>query len=236
MDEAFPDKTAEQKRKIVELNSVDVAMKSGNKRLTQEILKKAGCKTADMFLFNDINISDLPYPVIVKHIHGSRGEGNTYIETQLQLKAWINGKTLSNYIIERYYTYSSEYRLHVSMLGHCFYTCRKMLKRDTPKENRFQRHDDNSIWVLESNPMFGKPDNWNDIVADCVRALKAMKADILAFDVKVQSNKDSKGKRRTNPDWIILESNSAASHGSVTTERYILEVPKVLREKAKLLV
>ena len=59
-----------------------------------------------------------------------------------------------------------------------------------------------------------------------------MKADILAFDVKVQSNKTSKGTRRTNPKWIILESCSAPSFGEITTEKYLIEIPKVLIKKA----
>lgn len=207
-------------------------MKSGNKRLTQHILKDADCKTADMFLFADTDISELPYPVIVKHIHGSRGESNYYISSQAELTAWIPGKTLSNYIIEKYYNFNVEYRLHVSMLGHCFYTCRKMLKSDTPEAERKQRHDENCSWILETNPMFDKPDNWNDIVEDCLKAMNAMKADILAFDVKVQSNKTYKGTRRTNPKWIILESCSAPSFGEITTEKYLIEIPKVLIKKA----
>lgn len=210
----------------------------------KQCFTRGGVKTADWWTFDNSNrffnqvtgghtaYNDLPYPIIVKSHHGSRGEGNSLLNNQQELEAWMRGKTLSNYIFEKYYTYTREYRLHVTEDG-CFYTCRKMLKRDTPEDKKFQRHDDNCVWIMENNPEFNKPVNWNDIVADCVKALKSLGLDIAGFDVKVQSAKDSKGRLRDICEWIVIESCSAPSFGNVTLEKYTTEIPKVLNKKWK---
>lgn len=106
-----------------------------------------------------------------------------------------------------------------------------MLKSNTPENQRFQRHDDNCTWIIESNELFNKPSNWDAIVKDCVKALKAIGADVLAFDVKCTSIKDSKDKVCK---WILIESCSAPSFGEKTTKNYVAELPKILKRKYKL--
>ena len=83
--------------------------------------------------------------------------------------------------MKKYYTYTREYRLHITKDG-CFYACRKMLKRDAEED----RHDSNCVWIVEDNPEFNKPDNWNDIVSDCVKAMQSVGLDICAIDIKMQ--------------------------------------------------
>ena len=151
------------------------------------------------------------YNVIAK-----AGTGNTKFDTQAQLESWIRGKDLSGYIFEKFYNYSREYRLHVTKDG-CFYTCRKLVKNDAP-EDTWQKHDDVCNWVLEDNPSFKKPKNWDAIVADCIKAKDALGLDICAFDVGVQGAKD--GVERENPEWIIFESCSAPSFGEITGQEY----------------
>jgi hypothetical protein len=216
----------------------------------KQCFTRAGVKTADWWTIRDSrektfnqhighqdnisssssNISDLPYPIIAKSHFGSRGNGNTKLDNQRALEEWMRGKTLSNYIFERFYSYSVEFRIHCTSEG-AFYSCRKMLKRDAPTANSWQRHDDNCVWILETNPSFDKPSNWSLIVADCVRALNSLGLDIGAFDVKCQSNNDARGRRRESVEWIVLESCSAPSFGDITTEKYLIEIPKVLRRK-----
>lgn len=167
--------------------------------------------------------------IIIKHRLGSRGTGNYLIKSQQELDAFIKNKqgSLKNYIVEEYKRYSVEYRIHATEYGY-FYACRKMLKSNTPKTERFQRHDDNCVWYIESNPVFDKPSNWNEIVKDCQRAVKAMGADVLAFDVKCTSTKGSKDK---TCKWIIIESCSAPSFGDGTTVKYKEELPKIINYK-----
>lgn len=229
--------TTPHMRERIECNTIQAVKNSASKLLMKQCFTRANVKTAEWWKYNlegNIFISknigdrgtsraDLPYPIIAKSLHGSRGEGNTKLDTQEALTSWMVGKTLSNYIFEKFYTYSKEYRIHVTSQG-CFYTCRKLLKNDAP-EGTWQRHDDNSTWIVEENPKFMKPNNWNLIVADCVRALNSLGLDIGAFDVKTQ------GSSKTNPEWIILESCSAPSFGDITAQKYLQEIPKVLRRK-----
>lgn len=220
----------------VECNSVQSVKNSANKLLMKQCFTRGGIKTADWWIYNngfrknnslhggleDINI--LPYPIIAKSHFGSRGIGNTKLDTQKQLENWMKGKDLSNYIFEKYLPFTREYRLHISDFG-CFYTCRKLLRNNTP-EGTWQLHDDVVNWALEDNPSFKKPNNWNQIVDDCVRAKNALGLDICAFDVKVHVTKE-----RANADWIILESCSAPSFGDITLQKYLEEIPKVLKKK-----
>lgn len=148
--------------------------------------------------------------IIIKHVHSSKGNGIYFIQSNEELEDWYNNHLdINRYIFERYYTYSKEYRLHVTNDG-CFYTCRKMLKNDA--EVRWHRHENNSVWILEENPLFCRPNNWNIIVAACINAKNAVGLDIAAIDVKVQS--------KNNPSFIILETNSAPALGEVGVNKY----------------
>lgn len=228
----------------VECNTVEAVKNSASKLLMKQCFTNAGVTTAPWFTYagknffyeegnkNDGTLAAhaLPFPLIVKSLHGSRGRGNSKIEDLKQLEDFLQNNNCNNYIFEQYKTYNREYRLHVTEQG-CFYTCRKMLKRDTPEDKKFQRHDDNCVWILEENPAFDKPVNWDAVVADCVKALKSLGLDIGAFDLKIQSAKDGDGKIRKNPEWIVIESCSAPSFGEKTAEEYIKMVPQVLTNK-----
>lgn len=234
-------------KKRVEINSIKGIINSSNKLLMKECFNKAEVPTADWFTYSEtvsdvpmfldkqtknlINITELPFPLLSKHVKGSRGTGNILHKDPVDLKNWLITKdNLKDYIFEKYYTYNREYRLHVTKNG-CFYTCRKMLKSDTPKSKRFQRHDDNCVWYLENNPKFDKPLNWNEIVDNCVKALKELELDFCCFDIKVQSKADSEDNIRENPKYIIIESGSAPSFGELTLEKYLHILPLLILEK-----
>jgi carbamoylphosphate synthase large subunit len=223
------------------INSTEAIKNSSNKLRMKTKFTEVGVKTADWWttdngqgfkpgkdLNNLENLSILPYPIVAKHIYGSRGRGNTLIHSQEELEKWIVGKQLNHYIFERFYSYSKEYRLHVSTRGECFYTCRKMLKADTPEQDRWRRHDDNSVWILEDNPSFDKPINWDEIVEHSVKALKTVGLDIGAIDLKVQSSTHPDGSLREICDFIVLEINSAPSFGDITSTKYAEEIPKLI--------
>jgi len=231
-----------QMAKIVEINSVEGIKNSSDKLKMKKCFNLAEIETADWWTTQDgikfkpydlhdpVTIDELEFPIIAKHRYGSRGTGNTLVKTKEELQSWLQHKTLSSYIFEKYYSYVREYRLHVTKNG-CFYACRKMLKRDTPENEKYQRHDDNCVWYMENNPGFDRPVNWTNIVKDCVNALITLKLDVAGFDVRVQSSKTKDGSLRDNPEWIIIESNSACSHGNVTTDKYLQEIPKLLQDK-----
>lgn len=226
----------------IELNTIQAIKNSSNKLFMKQCFTEHDVKTADWFTTNGetwirkngemtiMNLPDLPYPIVAKHIFGSRGRGNTLINNQQELEAWLVGKTLNNYIFEKFYNYSREYRLHVSENG-CFYTNRKMLKSDTPEDKRWYRNDSNSNWWIETNEGFDKPVNWDTVVAESVKALKAVGLDFGAVDLRIQSRFDNKDRVRENPEFIVVEINSAPSFGEGTLQRYLEEIPKMLIKK-----
>lgn len=228
-----------------EVNSVEAVKTSSNKLLMKRKFKEELVNTAIWAeLSTYTNVTDegitfstdatgvdfIKFPVVVKHIYGSRGTGNFLLKSEEEFNNWKQGKELSKYIIEKFYNYSREYRLHVTEEG-CFYTCRKMLKSDTPEGNRWFRNDSNSVWILEENDKFDKPINWDEVVDHSVRALKSVGLDIGAIDVKIQSSKNRNGELRDSCDFIILETNSAPSFGEITLIKYKEEIPKILKKK-----
>ncbi|HQJ56211.1 MAG TPA: ATP-grasp domain-containing protein [Caldisericia bacterium] len=231
----------------IEINTVEAIKNSASKLRMKNCFTLKNVKTADWYYVRKNNfyhiknhnnqiqevviaVENLPYPIVAKHHFGSRGNGNYLLNSQQELQAWMKGKDLSNYLFEKFYNYVREYRVHVSANG-CFYTCRKMLKSDIPKEDRWFRNDSNSVWILEENPLFDRPANWTKIVEESVKALKATGLDFGACDVRVQSSKTEKGKKREEIDFIIVEINSAPSFGDITAEKYLQELPKIAHLK-----
>lgn len=219
--------------KRIECNSIEAIKNSSSKLRMKECFTKAGVKTAKWTTkvaeIESIN-NNWETPIVAKSHFGSRGEGNTLIKTKAEFDNWLKGKNVNHYIFEQYHNYSLEYRLHITEDG-CFYTCRKALKADVPESEKWRRHDDICVWLMEDNKDFKKPASWNDIISDCVKALKSIEADVLSFDVKVQSAESGKGKKREFQDYILIECNSASSFGDVTAEKYIEEIPKILKRK-----
>ena len=227
----------------IELNTIQAIKNSSSKFLMKKCFSKHKVKTAPWWVFYTDNnfikegnseflfhITELEYPIIAKSIFGSRGKGNYKLNSVEELEKWMINKNLSNYIFEKFYNFNKEYRLHINE-NECFYTCRKMLKSNIPKENRWYRNDTNSVWILENNPLFDKPINWEEIEKQSILALNAVGLDFGAVDLKIQSSINKKGIKRENPEFIVIEINSAPSFGNITTEKYITEIPKMLINK-----
>lgn len=228
----LPDVVSKGGRRV-EVNTVEAVTKSANKLLMKQAFAEHEVKTA--IWFRTASVEELRRffnehgQIVAKSFFGSRGEGNTFINSIEELNRFILANTINNFVFEKYYNYVREYRLHVTAEG-VFYTCRKMLKRDTPEAERWYRNDSNCVWILEENPEFKRPNCWDAIVEQSVLALNAIGLDIGAVDVKVQS--DTKGgSRRQTQDFIILEINSAPAFGELTEQLYKEELVKVLNVK-----
>lgn len=218
----------------VEINTTEAIRNSSSKLRMKTCFSRGNVKTADWTSPESItHIRDWcaeRYPVVAKSIYGSRGRGNSLIKNYDELVQWLSGRTLSNYIFERYHNYLREYRLHVTNNG-CFYACRKMIKDGTPEDQKWFRNDSNCVWYTEENAGFDRPSNWDEIVEHCVRALNSCGLDFGACDVRVQSTFDSKERRREKIDFIVVEINSAPSFGTITSQRYASILPALLRNK-----
>lgn len=199
----------------VEINTAQACAISGNKIWMRQAFAEHEIPMAEGICTSDMETLEAFLEehgrIICKHIRSSKGKGIYLIECHEELLDWADHHQLENYVFEKYYTYSREYRLHVTKDG-CFYACRKMLRNDA--DVRWHRHNENCVWLLEENPLFDRPINWGSIVDSCVDALKAIGLDIAAFDVKVQNNKHE------DPKYIILESNSAPSLGDIGLQKY----------------
>ena len=214
----------------VEINTVAAVKNSSSKLLMKNCFKEHSVRTAVWIYPNTADdvidfVNEFDFPIVMKRHYGSRNEGNTLIRTSEQLSEWLSNNTLNRFIIEKYHPYQREYRLHVTSEG-CFYACRKVLKLDTPDDNKWFRNDSNSNWVKEDHELFNKPSNWDDIVSESVKALNAVGLDVGAIDVRVSNE-----KKEEPPRFIILETNSAPSFGDVTLEKYVEIIPKIVENK-----
>ena len=216
-----------------ELNPIEGVRNSSSKLRMKTCFDQAEVKTAQWWRtpLEVEALDEIPFPIIAKRVYGSRGEGMKKLNNQEEFTNFVTRSTnIQNYIFERFHNYVREYRLHIDAQG-CFYTCRKMLKGDTPEDQKWFRNDKNCVWFLEDNEHFDKPVNWDDIVNECVKALNAVGLDFGACDVRVQGAKNGKGQRRGNPEFIIVEINSAPSFGDVTAEKYKERLPQTLAAK-----
>lgn len=232
----------------IEINTIEAVKNSASKLLMKQKFTEAQVSTAKWFKANNVtgsgteglefeNNERLIFPVVGKEYYGSKGKGNTLIKTLEEYNTWRNKVNVGNCIIEQFMNYGHEFRLHVTENG-CFYACRKALKQGVPDSEKWRRHDDICIWFLETSPEFHKPNSWNNIEEDCIKALKAIDADILSFDVKVQTPTDAKGNVRDYQEFILIECNSASSMDngtgniSICAQKYIEELPKIITRKA----
>jgi biotin carboxylase len=236
MGSVTPTNKITKRKDYMEINSAKACEISGNKikmkeRFTHGKIATAEWfmlrpesvehnRTTDKFFSSKVNCALKKWKaIIVKRYNSSGGKGIFFIQTPEDFDTFYRSEDfcnchplgVKNYIFERYYTYSREYRIHVTEMG-CFLADRKMLIEGA--EDRWHRHANNSVWISEENPKFDKPTNWNDIVTECINAMKSIGLDVAAFDVKVQNNKHE------NPKFIILESNSAPSLGEQSLEAY----------------
>lgn len=224
--------TTPSEDKRTELNSIEAIKNSSSKLRMKNCFTKGGVKTADWIqpkskdeIRNFFNKNKESGIVLKSHM-GSRGRGNILARTNAELEGWLNQHNdIGSYIVEKFYNYAREYRLHVDKDG-CFYTCRKMIKSDVPENKRWYKNNDNCVWIMEDNPSFDKPSNWNTVISECVKACVAVGLDFGAVDLRIQSAKAGK-----NPDFIVVEINSAPSFGEVTLQKYLERLPKLLKDK-----
>ncbi|MFW6225398.1 MAG: hypothetical protein ACOC3V_00400 [bacterium] len=229
---------------VIELNTVDAIRKSSSKLLMKKAFAEAGVPQSEWWTIQPmgegkgfynknnefVEIDTLPFPILAKKVYGSKGKGMVKLNSKDELNKWLADNNTQGYYFEAFHNYAREYRLHVSKHG-CFYGLRKMLKSDTPDDQKWFRNDSNCVWMIEENELFDRPVNWDKIEADCVNALNVIGLDTGAFDVKIQSSTTIDGEVRENPEYILIEVNSAPSMGDITVERYKSILPKLLVEK-----
>lgn len=225
-------------RRRVEINTVESVRNSASKLRMKQCFTGANVKTANWYIqssiengkqmfqgsglkaYKEISVNEFLYPIIAKSFYGSRGRGNTKLDNPQELKNWMKGKDLSQYVFEEFFDGAREYRFHVSTLG-VFLTWRKLRRNDTPEDQRWFFNNENCNWVSEQHQLYNKPSTYNEICSECLKALNAVGLSIGACDVRV----DKKG------NFIIIEINSAPSMAEVTATAYKAEFKKLITNK-----
>lgn len=234
MGSTTPTNEITHRKRVIEINSPQSCALSMDKIAMKKRFTRSNIYTAPWFMMNpkDFKGERMAHylnkwkVIIAKHKNSSKGKGIYLIKSMEDYNTFLTDiqnehYKLESFVFEKYFEYVREYRLHVDKNG-CFYTCRKMLKQDA--QERWHRHECNSVWILEDNKLFNKPTNWDTIVTMCVSALKSLELDVAAFDVKVQSDKHKE------PKFIILESNSAPALGEIGIEKYKTKITEIVNE------
>lgn len=187
------------KYKYLEINTIEGIRISANKIRMKQAFDAAGISHSEwIHSSNKKDILDFVIKhkiVIAKHYHSSKGQNIYYIDSIETLNDLCNNININDFVFEKYYFFPNEYRLHVNVNHGCFYACKKVLIQDA--DVQWHKHADNSVFVLltEKHKL---PECWNNIIDDCVKALKQMNLTIACFDVLSSNN-----------DYIIVESNTA---------------------------
>lgn len=206
-------------RKCIHINRPDKVINADDKYLMHKCFDKSAIKCAEWQLASEP--LNLKAPLVAKHRLGSRGIGVYLLKTDKDVKEFIKSRKidLHNFILERFKNFRREYRMHV-WAGGCFYSCRKALQRDCPDNLKWKMNDSNCTWFTDQNKCkFLKPENWEEIESECVKALDSLGLDVVGFDVKVADD----GR------FFIVEANSAPTIGSKGIERYKQILPSIVR-------
>ena len=221
----------------VEINSIDSIETASNKYRMKVAFNENEVPTADWYTYsslfeifsNNNTVATLPYPIIAKNIHGSKGRGNYKLDTPEEMSAFLvkRADSINNFIFEKYYNYAKEYRVHVNCATGAFLVWRKLRRSDTPDNKRWFFNNENCNWVSQEHELFDEPKNFDSVLEACSLALKAVGLDIGGCDVRIQSNKND------NPKFIVVEINSACSQGEITSQEYIKAFRDIVKFKSK---
>ena len=217
MGSVTPLRDITHRRNVIEINPINACIASSNKILMKALFDQFEVATAKYIVPQSeeeiINFIEENGIVIAKHKHSSKGRGLHLYKSVEE----YNNNPLHNYrdyVFEKYHTYTREYRLHCTQ-NECFHASRKVLVENA--QDRWHRHASNSTYIKEDNPMFNKPDNWDDIVKEACKAIKSVGLHIGAVDIKISRE----GK------FIILETNSCPALGETTLEKYKDQIKKL---------
>jgi glutathione synthase/RimK-type ligase-like ATP-grasp enzyme len=224
--------------KIIEINTVQSVENSRSKLLMKACFKAADVPQSRWFTYAQVangssfheqganmdvvTIENLPYPMLAKRICGFKGHGMAKLDDVAQMREWLRNNSVVGYYFEQFMNYAREYRLHCTQ-DKCFMVWRKLRKADA--DNRWFFNSSNCNWVGENHNLFDRPSNFDAIVVDCIKAIKAVGLEVGSFDVRIQSS------TQRNPAYILVEVNSAPSLGEQGVEIYKEVIKDLITKK-----
>ncbi|MEG1495446.1 MAG: hypothetical protein RRZ84_07795 [Romboutsia sp.] len=192
------------KYKYLELNTINGVKTSANKITMKKAFDAAKISHSEWITSKNINdirkFFHIHKILIAKHRNSSQGKNIYYVDNIQSLENLFTTINIKDFVFEKYYFYSLEYRVHIDVNHGCFYACRKVLKDDA--DIQWHKHANNSIFVLVTKEHI-LPECWEKMILECIKALKQMQLTIACFDILC-----------SNDRYIILESNTAPSLAS----------------------
>jgi glutathione synthase/RimK-type ligase-like ATP-grasp enzyme len=196
------------------INTVQAVKNSSSKFIMKTLFENHNVNQALWYK----DLTNVEFPLVAKKHYGRQGIGMVLIKDEKELEEFVSSNNIDRYVIEKFYNYSREYRVHISDLGEIM-SWRKLRRSNSTERWFFNSHNCN--WVSSNHELFNKPDNWEDIIEHCSRALKATGLNLGACDVRV----NKKG------DFIICEINSAPALGELGIEQYRDHLNKLIQWK-----
>lgn len=216
---------------IVEINTVESVKNSRDKLRMKKCFREAGVPQPEWFNLESScdedcrfeEILDSGKTILAKRILGFKGKGMLKFDNKEEYEDFRKNTNKAGYYLEVFHNYSREYRIHMTQ-KECIMSWRKLRKSETPKEQRWFFNSSNCNWVGEGHELFRKPNNWDNIIEDCRKAMISVGLDIGSFDVRVQSTNN-------NPKYVLIEVNSAPALGEKGVEVYVETINKLIEEK-----
>lgn len=194
----------------VQINSVDSINNSINKARQKNLLLNGGCKTLPI-------LQQPEYPCVLKGIVRSCGTSVYVCNNKKEYdKAVRDLYARKGHIIEPLFEATSEYRLHCTR-KEVFFSVKK-IKRNP--EDIIINHN-NHYNIRE----FLMPRLWNEIKAECIKAMNVLDLDIACFDVMYSSKNNNKH------EFWIAEANTNPELLKNTFDAYVKALDKLIREK-----
>lgn len=194
-----------------EINSAAAVRNCINKKAMKRQFIANGIKTLPFYE------DAIRYPFMIKHTVGSGGEGVNVVEDEAEFRVFK--KIMSNqYYIEPIFRATSEYRVFATQSEVFFFF--KKIKRDE-NANEVVLTTKNHYGVRD----FPRPRLWNQIHAECIRAMRILNLDIGAFDVGYSS--------AGNHDFVLYEVNTNPELLANAYNKYLEIIPKILTTKYK---
>ena len=227
---------ANKKRPYLVVNPLRGLKNTRNKYRQHQLLEEAGIRKPKFIPNADLArqfLEETGNPVVAKRVNHSRGKGMYRIKSVEELYA-------ANPIIfdaERYYfeefvTCNREWRVSVSRYqDEEVVAYRKCLLGDVVE--KIKANDEPKPWIRNLENCYFKLDSeadkmpwWNEIVAECKRAIEVLGMDIAAVDLG-ENNKIDGGA------FYIYEVNSAPGMEEHTRQNYEEAINTIIRSKAE---
>lgn len=210
----------------IEVNTVEAIQNSRSKIRMKDCFSTRDIPQAQWWTsLDDINIDELPYPLVIKRVFGFQGKGMELLKDRRELTNWLSHHRFDDgeWLLEKFYNYAREYRLHVGREVGVFMSWRKLRKKEATE--RWFFNSQNSEWVGPLHDLFDKPSCWKAMEKAAIDALESTGLDIGAVDIRVQSNKEK------SPKFIVCEINSAPTLGEMGVGIYKNVIATIIKNK-----